>query len=312
MLIIKDTIDISYDYPTVVTLGKFDGVHRGHMELVDRVLAYEKAHRVDGMNPVSCVCCFKVSPVGLLTTEERREILKKKGVQLLVEVPFVPELITMEPEQFVARILVEGLHARHVVVGEDYRYGYQRRGDVSLLRKLGEDFGFTVETVSKVRDGGQDISSTRIREALAGGDMETVRNLLGYSYFVTGKVIHGRRLGRTLGFPTTNVIPDLEKILPPCGVYTVRSEINGKVYNGITNIGTKPTVDGHFVGVETFLYKCSEDLYGETQKVELLHFLRPEMKFPTIEELKKRIEEDRRDGEIFFQNQENLDALNMI
>ena len=303
MLIIKDTIDISFDYPTVVTLGKFDGVHRGHMALIDRVLSYEKAIRVEGMNPVSCVCCFRVSPVGLLTTEERREILRKKGVQLLTEVPFVPELITMEPEQFVAKILVEGLQAKHVVVGEDYRFGYQRRGDVRLLRELGEDFGFTVETVSKVRDGGQDISSTRVREALMRGDMETVGHLLGYSYFVTGKVIHGRRLGRTLGFPTTNVIPDQEKILPLCGVYTVRSEINGRVYNGITNIGTKPTVDGHFVGVETFLYKCSEDLYGETQKVELLHFLRPEMKFPSIEELKKRIEEDRRAGEIFFKNQ---------
>jgi len=303
MLIIKDTIDISFDYPTVVTLGKFDGVHRGHMALIDRVLSYEKANRVEGMNPVSCVCCFRVSPVGLLTTEERREILRKKGVQLLTEVPFVPELITMEPEQFVAKILVEGLQAKHVVVGEDYRFGYQRRGDVRLLRELGEDFGFTVETVSKVRDGGQDISSTRVREALMRGDMETVGHLLGYSYFVTGKVIHGRRLGRTLGFPTTNVIPDQEKILPPCGVYTVRSEINGRVYNGITNIGTKPTVDGHFVGVETFLYKCSEDLYGETQKVELLHFLRPEMKFPSIEELKKRIEEDRRAGEIYFKNQ---------
>lgn len=303
MLIIKDTIDISFDYPTVVTLGKFDGVHRGHMALIDRVLSYEKANRVEGMNPVSCACCFRVSPVGLLTTEERREILRKKGVQLLTEVPFVPELITMEPEQFVAKILVEGLQAKHVVVGEDYRFGYQRRGDVRLLRELGEDFGFTVETVSKVRDGGQDISSTRVREALMRGDMETVGHLLGYSYFVTGKVIHGRRLGRTLGFPTTNVIPDQEKILPPRGVYTVRSEINGRVYNGITNIGTKPTVDGHFVGVETFLYKCSEDLYGETQKVELLHFQRPEMKFPSIEELKKRIEEDRRAGEIFFKNQ---------
>lgn len=303
MLIIKDTIDISYDYPTVVTLGKFDGVHRGHMELVDRVLSYEKENWVEGMNPVSCVCCFQVSPIGLLTTEERRDILRKKGVQLLVEVPFVPELITMEPEQFVAKILVEGLGARHVVVGEDYRFGYQRRGDVRLLKTLGEDFGFTVETVSKVRDGGQDISSTRIREALMKGDMENVRNLLGYPYFVTGKVIHGRRLGRTIGFPTTNVIPDQGKLLPPCGVYTVRSEINGRSFNGITNIGTKPTVGGHFIGVETFLYKCSEDLYGETQKIELLHFQRPEVKFPSIEQLKKRIEEDRRDGEIYFENQ---------
>lgn len=300
MLIIKDTIDISYDYPTVVTLGKFDGVHRGHSELIDHILSYEKSRWVEGMHPVSCVCCFQVSTVGLLTVEERREVLKQKGVQLLFECPFTPELITMEPEQFVAKILVEGLQATHVVVGEDYRFGYQRRGNVQTLREMGEVFGFTVETVSKVQDDEKDVSSTRIREALRRGDMETVNRLLGYPYFVTGKVIHGRRLGRTLGFPTTNVIPDPGKILPPNGVYAVRSVINGKSYNGITNIGTKPTVDGHFVGVETFLYKCSEDLYGETQKVELLHFMRPEERFPTIEDLKRRIEQDRREGEIFF------------
>lgn len=300
MLIIKDTIDISYDYPTVVTLGKFDGVHRGHSELIDHILSYEKSHWVEGMHPVSCVCCFQVSTVGLLTVEERREVLKQKGVQLLFECPFTPELITMEPEQFVAKILVEGLQATHVVVGEDYRFGYQRRGNVQTLREMGEVYGFTVETVSKVQDDEKDVSSTRIREALRRGDMETVNRLLGYPYFVTGKVIHGRRLGRTLGFPTTNVIPDPGKILPPNGVYAVRSVINGKSYNGITNIGTKPTVDGHFVGVETFLYKCSEDLYGETQKVELLHFMRPEERFPTIEDLKRRIEQDRREGEIFF------------
>jgi riboflavin kinase/FMN adenylyltransferase len=130
--------------------------------------------------------------------------------------------------------------------------------------------------------------------------METVNRLLGYTYFINGKIIHGRRIGRTIGFPTTNVIPDQGKLLPPNGVYAVRSQIDGRFYNGITNIGTKPTVEGKFVGVETFLYDCEEDFYGEVQKVELLHFLRPEQKFPTLADLKVQIGKDRVEGENYF------------
>lgn len=300
MLIIKDTIDISYDLPTVVTLGKFSGIHRGHMELIDHVIAYEQEHFVDGIHPTSCACCFQVSPMGIFSREERREVMRKEGIKLLVECPFVPELITMNPRQFVARILVGGLHAVHVVVGEDYRFGYQRQGNAHTLRELGREFNFTVETVPKVKDDGLIISSTRIRAALSQGDIETVNRLLGYPYFVNGKVIHGRRIGRSIGFPTTNVIPDQGKILPPNGVYAVRSVLGGKTYNGITNIGTKPTVDGRFVGVETFLYDCNEDFYGEEQKVELLHFMRPEKKFPTLDALKQQIIWDREEGENYF------------
>ena len=238
----------------------------------------------------------------LLTVEERREIIGNMGIDILVECPFVPMIITMEAEDFVRKILVEQMQVFHLVVGEDFRFGYGRRGDVAMLRELGRRYDFTVEVVEKVTDEEGRISSSRVRESLREGDMETVNRLLGYSFFVEGSVIHGRRIGRASGFPTTNLIPDGSKLLPPNGVYFVRTRIGGKDYNGVTNIGTKPTVDGHFLGVETYLYDCDDgtDLYGKKQRVELLHFSRPEKKFSNIDDLKAQIAMDRENGAAYF------------
>ena len=238
----------------------------------------------------------------LLTVEERREIIGNMGIDILVECPFVPMIITMEAEDFVRKILVEQMQVCHLVVGEDFRFGYGRRGDVAMLRELGRRYDFTVEVVEKVTDEEGRISSSRVRESLREGDMETVNRLLGYSFFVEGSVIHGRRIGRAIGFPTTNLIPDGSKLLPPNGVYFVRTRIGGKDYNGVTNIGTKPTVDGHFLGVETYLYDCEDgtDLYGKKQRVELLHFSRPEKKFSNIDDLKAQIAMDRENGAAYF------------
>ena len=302
MYIIKDSFDFTVEHSTVITLGKFDGVHRGHQALIDRVKAYAASHKCMGKMPKTVVFTFMMSNTMLLTVDERRDLLRSEGIDILVECPFVPIIITMEAEDFVRKVLVEQMQACHLVVGDDYRFGYGRRGDVDMLKRMGEKYGFTVEVVDKVKDGDSRVSSSRIREALGTGDMETVNRLLGYSYFVEGSVIHGRRIGRTIGFPTTNLIPEGTKRLPPNGVYFVRTQIGGKSYNGVTNIGTKPTVDGHFLGVETYLYDCEEDadLYGKKQRVELLHFSRPERKFGSVEELRSQIMQDREAGLIYF------------
>ena len=202
MYIIKDTFDFTVNHDTVITLGKFDGVHRGHQALIDRVLQYAGDHHSMGKTPKTVVFAFMMNHNMLLTVKERRELLKNKGVDILVECPFVPLIITMEAEDFVRKILVEEMQARHLVVGNDYRFGYGRQGDVEMLERLGQKFGFTVEVVDKVKDGDTRVSSSRIREALRIGDMETVNRLLGYRFFVEGSVIHGRRIGRTIGFPT--------------------------------------------------------------------------------------------------------------
>ena len=300
MQVIKDTIDFCLTRPSVITLGKFDGVHRGHQALIKEVLAASRSSQ-NGDEPLSSVVfSICISPVTLLTRPERRELLAGWGIDTLIECPFIPAFITMEAEDFVREFLVGRLHAKAIIVGKDYRFGYGRRGNVEMLEKMGRELGFSVRAISMVKDGLEPISSSRIRSALAEGDMETVNCLLGYSFFINGSIIHGRRIGRTIGFPTTNLIPGMGKLLPPNGVYAVRSVIGDKAYYGITNLGTKPTVDGRFIGVETFLYNCSEDLYGEEQKVELLHFIRPERKFPSIEALKEQILTDREDGRLYF------------
>lgn len=290
MKVIKGTLNFKAKQCTVVTLGKFDGIHRGHQALIDRVLSYPDPQAL------SCVCTFETSPIGLLTKKERRKMLESMGIDLLVECPFTAELISMDAEIFVKKILVKQLHAVHVVVGADYRFGYKRGGNVDTLVKLGKKYGFSVEVVHKVMDTEDKVSSGTIREELSAGHMERVNELLGYEYYITGEIIHGENKGTSFGFPTTNLIPKPSKLLPPNGVYATRTLIGDKTYMGMTNIGCKPTVNGSFVGVETHLFDCSGDLYGEKEQVQILHYIRPEKKFDSILELQTQIQKDR--GEI--------------
>ena len=281
---------------TVVTIGKFDGLHRGHRELI-RLTA--ECGRDAGLKSV--VFSFDMTPSMLLSERERAMMLEREGIDLLVKCDFGPEIITMTADEFVRDILLEKLKMKTIVVGEHFRFGYERRGDVAFLQKMGADCGFSVIPVPEVMDGDRKVSSSDIRRELASGNIEKVNELLGYPFFLTGRIIHGRQIGRTIGVPTANLITDRSKLLPPNGVYFSRNHIgDGSSWNGITNIGTKPTVDGHFVGVETYLFSCEDDLYGEKLRVELLHFSRPEKKFSSLEELKGQIEKDEREGKKYF------------
>ncbi len=299
---IKGTIKFHETQNCVITLGKFDGVHRGHRALIDRVLAYKE------QKAVKAVFAFDTAPMTLLSKKERRQMLNDMGIDLLIECPFVPEIITMEPELFVKQILVEQLKAVHIVVGADYRFGYRRAGNVHLLSSLGEKYGFTVEIVDKVMDGDREISSTYIREILADGNLEKVNALLGYEFFITGEIVHGRQVGRTIGIPTTNLIPPKEKLLPPNGVYVTRTTAGEHTYYGMTNIGCKPTVEGSFIGVETFLFDCKENLYGKNEVVRLQHFIRPEKKFESLEALRTQLNQDENNIRTYLskKTQENM------
>ncbi|NCB91685.1 MAG: bifunctional riboflavin kinase/FAD synthetase [Clostridia bacterium] len=305
MRYITDTLDFQLDKRSVVTLGKFDGMHRGHSKLVTRALEIGK----EGYETV--VFTFDVSPLvklgtrikrTILTNEERKVLLEKKNLDCLIECPFVPELIQMEPEDFVREILAVQLRAAYVVVGPDFHFGYERKGTPELLEKLGVKYGFDVEILDKEMDEDREISSTWIRESLQEGNIEKVNELLGYPYFVKGKVVHGRQLGRTWGLPTINQRPEDGKLLPPFGVYASRTFVNGKVFFGISNVGVKPTVEVPFAGVETFLFECNEDLYDKEAWVEFYHFVRPECKFDSVEELRGQIQRDARLGERYFKD----------
>ncbi|MEE1114278.1 MAG: bifunctional riboflavin kinase/FAD synthetase [Eubacterium sp.] len=301
---IKDLTNYESKEKCVVTLGKFDGVHRGHRKLISRVRAMARRQKCR-----AAVFTFDVAPqirLGerkkqmLMTNAERSAFLHDCSIDLLVECPFTPEIRGMEPEQFVTEILLKKLHVSGVVAGTDYRFGKDRAGTAFFLQEMGEKYGFSVEIIEKEMDGDREISSTYIREELAAGHVAKVRELLGYPYFVTGEVVHGRHLGHSLGFPTLNQIPDPSKMLPPNGVYFSLTEVAGKTYQGISNIGYKPTVGSEVLGIETYLFDCSLDLYGQMAKVELLEFRRPEKKFAGIDELKNQMDEDIQAADRYF------------
>lgn len=296
MKYIKDTVEFYSEHPSVITLGKFDGLHRGHQKLIREVVRLQKEEQLYGI-------VFTIAPGDqkvLLTAEEKQKLLEAQGVDCMIRCPFIPQILSMKPEDFVAEILIKKLKARCIVVGTDFRFGHQRSGDVALLQKLQKRYGYTLRVLEKECCDGQVISSTRIRKALTEGNMELVHQLLGYAYLINGSILHGQALGRRIGIPTINQIPDTLKLLPPAGVYFSDVICQNRQYCGMTNIGYKPTVDGSFLGVETYLYGGKEELYGAEASVYVRSFRRTEMKFSSIEELKKQIEQDVAAGKEYF------------
>ena len=296
MKIISNTLDFWIPEESAVTLGKFDGIHKGHQKLMKQILEKKK----QGLKSV--VFTFGQMPgtvfLGnkgrtILTGKERQRHLKSMGIDYMIECPFVVQIIQMEPEKFIEEILVNQLHAKYIAVGPDFRFGHNRRGDCTLLQKLSEKYGYEVEVFEKECLEDQIISSTYVREMLEKGEMESVANLLGYPYYVEGVVIHGHKIGRKLGLPTTNILPDDEKMLPPNGVYLTKTLFDGKELFGITNIGVKPTISGAEVkGIETHLFDFEGDLYGKELIVEFYAFRRPEQKFESLDALKQQLAKD--------------------
>lgn len=292
-------LNIDSDCPSCVTIGKFDGVHRGHQELVRRTV--EEARALSGDGPCKAVLiAFDSQEKTILTKKERRDMLESMGIDLLVECPLDPLLFHMEAETFARDILAGHFHARRVVVGEDFHFGYGRRGTPELLSRIGAQCGFTADPVPDLMDGLQKISSTVIREEICSGHMERVRELLGYPYYVSGDVVQGNHKGRTIGIPTANIIPDEEKLLPPFGVYTSVANIDGREVFGMTDVGTKPTVGGTMTGVETHFHDFKGEIYGRFLRVSMLHFTRPEKKFASFDELHAQLLKDRRESRDFF------------
>ena len=302
MIYISDTRDFKIEEPTVVTIGKFDGRHKGHQKLLREMLRMKREYGL-----ATAVFTFSTAPVALIqdrpqtvitTNQERRNNMEKMGIDYLVEYPFSKEVAHLPPEEFVSHILLGQMNAKAIVVGTDCGFGYQRAGNAKLLRELAPKYGYILEVIDKAREDNRDISSTYIKEELDMGAIEKANELLGEPYAIHGTVVHGNHIGgAVLGFPTVNILPPPEKHLPPFGVYVSRVLIDGTYYGGITNIGKKPTVEGEYpVGVETFVFDFDRDIYGENIEVQLLHFERPEQKFASLEELKRQMEKDKEYG----------------
>ncbi len=293
---------------SAVTFGKFDGLHTGHQKLVDQVQRLGKEERLD-----SIVCAFEMKPLWermgripqiLMTGEERQRRLKGR-VDILIECPFTVEFSQIHAEDFIRDIISRRLHAKYVVVGTDFQFGYGKQGDIHLLRQYEKEYGYHLIVIEKERYGERIISSTYIKELLNQGDFSLANRLLGYSYGITGKVEHGKKLGRTLGFPTLNVAWPEYKIVPPRGVYLSNIKVDGQWFHGISNVGVKPTVSREErVLIESFLFGYDGDAYGKEVTIDLLAFRRPERAFESVAELKSCIDRDIEYGKHFFANVE--------
>lgn len=294
---------------TAITLGKFDGLHRGHQQLVNKVISYAAAEK----DVRSVVFVFDMAQFlekmnkgrkTLMTKEERRFQLKGQ-VDCLVECPFTEEIRTMEAETFIRKILVDKLKVKYLVVGTDYSFGYQKRGDYKMLLKYAGEYGYQVDVIEKIRHEGRIISSTYVREEVEAGNMELAAQLLGHPYRIQGVVCHGRKLGRKMGIPTMNVPVTEKKLLPPNGVYAARGILDGIRYDGIVNIGRKPTVEENgTVLAELHLFDYEEEAYGKEIEIEVYEFERPEKKFASVEELKDRMLKDIAYGKRYFHTED--------
>lgn len=297
MQYIANTKEFHIAEPTVVSIGKFDGLHCGHKKLVAEMMNYRNHGRKAAMftfsKPPGTLVKGKIQNV-LMTNREREQLLEDAGLDYLVEYPFDEEVRMMAPEAFVSDILVGKMNAQIIVTGPDCHFGYKAAGDRKMLEDLATVYGYRYIVVEKAKDEDYKIiSSTYVRDLLADGQILKANKLLGYRYFITGIVEHGNAIGHRKLYPTANLIPPPEKHLPKFGVYVSRVTVDQKVYAGLSNVGRKPTIKGENpAGVETYLYDFDGNLYGKEIKVELLDFVRPEMKFSSIEELKIQLDYD--------------------
>ena len=282
----------------VVTIGSFDGIHIGHRALLERVI--ERAGERGGTAVLLTfdphpqrVVAPGTAPALLTTREEKLELLEESGLEAVVFLRFDRALSDMEAEDFVQKILVGRIGVRYLVFGHDHAFGRGRRGRPELLRRMAPDLGFEFEVMEAVRDNGETITSTLIRGHLEKGNVERANELLGRSYGVAGVVVRGERRGERIGIPTANVVPSTtEKCIPGNGVYAVRAEVLGEIYQGACNIGIRPTFGGEECTIEAHLFDFAEDIYGESIKVSFIKKLRDERSFDGPEALREQIGSD--------------------
>ena len=285
-------------YQPVLALGNFDGMHRGHLKIIERVRrgAEERGATSVAMtfdpHPSKIVRPEKAPPL-LMTHQQKLEALARGGMQGVAIVRFTPELAHWDPEMFVRSVLVEWLHVAEVWVGANFLFGHDRSGNFSLLRSLGARYGFRAEKIDPVRYKDFVVSSTRVRRLVSEGRLDEAGALLGHYYAVDGTVVNGQKRGRELGFPTANICPENE-LVPPAGVYATTMNIEGVAYPSITNIGLRPTFEaGESVVIETHVLDFDKDVYGQKVRLGFVQRLRDEKKFDGVEALKAQIEADR-------------------
>lgn len=304
MKIFNSINNFSCSKKTVLTLGTFDGVHMGHKKILERV-TQNTDPEASGGKYESLVLTFFPHPrmvlqgqsdVKLLNTiSEKIELFEMMGVQNLVIHPFDESFSKLTAQEFVKTVLVDKFNIQKIIIGHDHRFGRNRTANIDDLITFGKEYGFEVEQISVQEIKEVSISSTKIRNALTEGNMALANEYLGYDYFLTGTILKGKQLGRTIGFPTANLqIEEEYKLIPRNGAYVVKSSINQKTVFGMMNIGYNPTVGEGNLSVEIHYFDFEADLYDQKISVSILEYLRPEQKFDSVDLLKTQLEKDKK------------------
>lgn len=292
---------------TILTLGTFDGVHFGHKKILEKVTQSTENEKYESLVltffPHPRMVLQEDSDIKLLNTiAEKIELLDKIGIQNLVIHPFDESFSRLTAEEFVKNILVDKFHIHKIIIGHDHRFGRNRTANIDDLKTFGKQYDFEVEEISAQEIKEVSVSSTKIRQALIDGNVALANEYLGYNYSLTGIIIKGKQLGRTIGFPTANLKLDENfKLIPKNGVYIVKSTINSKTVLGMMNIGLNPTVDGKNQTIEINYFDFNEDLYDRKITVSILERIRSEVKFDSVGHLKEQLEKDRNTAMAYFE-----------
>lgn len=304
MKIIKNLSQYTSKTPLALSIGIFDGVHIGHQSIIKKLNAIARRKNLE-----SAILTFWPHPRTIFnpnddlkflnTIEEKIYLLEKKGVENLFLKEFDEEFRNLTGEEFVKQVLVEKLNVKHLIIGHDHTFGKNRSGDFSLLQKMSSEYDFEVEQVEAVDFQDKHISSTQIRNALLEGNVKEANEMLGYVYSVSGEVVHGKKIGRTIGYPTANIAADPAKLLPKKGAYIVDVFVKNKHYKGMLSIGTNPTVNGNSLSTEVYILDFNGDIYDEIISVNFRDFLHDEIKFESLEKLIERLDVDKKLTENF-------------
>jgi riboflavin kinase/FMN adenylyltransferase len=290
--------DKCFNSNTGVGLGNFDGLHIGHMALINTLIRECRLNGLDSIvytfnkHPENILRKKLITPL-LLTEEKKIALLSEISLDYLYFDEFNENFSRLSPEEFIRDVLIKKLHIKLAVVGYDYRFGYKGQGDIPLLKELGKKYGFRVIVIPAIKSDNKVVSSTKIREYIKDGELETSYKLLGRNYSITAEVVSGRRIGNTIGFPTANIHPERFLVLPANGVYITKTMLDGKLYNSMTNVGYNPTFeDVKEKTVETHILDFNGDIYGKKIEVFFLKKIRDERKFKNVEGLKAQIAKD--------------------
>ena len=299
MKIIREFENYTENTPKVLSLGMFDGVHFGHISIINLLKSVAQENNLE-----TAILTFWPHPrkvfnpndeIKLLNTlNEKLNLLENANLDVVFLKSFDENFRNLTGEEFVRQILVQKLNVKHIIIGHDDVFGKNKSGNFELLQKLSKELDFVVQQLDAVKEGEFNISSTKIRNCLANGNIIGANKMLGYHYSVSGKVIDGKKLGRTIGYPTANIEVDELKLLPKKGAYIVEVYVKNKFYKGMLSIGTNPTVNGDKLTVEVYILDFNKDIYGEEITVKFRDFLHEEIKFESLEKLIERLDEDKR------------------